>query len=195
MMRSLLFTPGDSLRKMERSATSAADARDPRARRRFGRRNRTSRLRAISSATISRSIQSACGKSSVCGSVPLSSPQRLLDALQSVPSRPEEAEMTDLIATNEATTTGEAFERGVSIYSARHQTREAGSTAAFEKQPTVRNLPMTHGNHPTTAFGLNEEQRAILDQADRFARNELHPSHKGWTTRNGGRRMPSSDWR
>ncbi|KIF66047.1 isovaleryl-CoA dehydrogenase [Streptomyces sp. AcH 505] len=44
---------------------------------------------------------------------------------------------------------------------------------------------MTHGNHPTTAFGLNEEQRAILDQADRFARNELYPlaqrmDHEEW---------------
>lgn len=34
---------------------------------------------------------------------------------------------------------------------------------------------MTQGNHPTMAFGLNEEQEAILDQADRFARKELYP--------------------
>jgi len=34
---------------------------------------------------------------------------------------------------------------------------------------------MTANNQATTAFGLNEEQQAILDQADRFARNELYP--------------------
>lgn len=34
---------------------------------------------------------------------------------------------------------------------------------------------MTHGNQSAMAFGLNEEQQAVLDQADRFARNELYP--------------------
>jgi len=42
------------------------------------------------------------------------------------------------------------------------------------------------GNHtrPTT-FGLNEEQEAILQQADRFARNELYPL---------ARRMDEDEW-
>jgi isovaleryl-CoA dehydrogenase len=34
---------------------------------------------------------------------------------------------------------------------------------------------MTVSNHPSSAFGLNEEQESVLDQADRFARNELYP--------------------
>jgi isovaleryl-CoA dehydrogenase len=34
---------------------------------------------------------------------------------------------------------------------------------------------MTVSNHPSNAFGLNEEQESVLDQADRFARNELYP--------------------
>ncbi len=139
MMRSLLFTPGDSLRKMERSATSAADAQILELEDSVAEPNKPAArdlVRDYLSLHPERLRQKLCVRIS-----PLSSPQRLLDALQSVPSRPEEAEMTDLIATNEATTTGEAFERGVSIYSARHQTREAGSTAAFEKQPTVRESP------------------------------------------------------
>jgi isovaleryl-CoA dehydrogenase len=38
----------------------------------------------------------------------------------------------------------------------------------------VSEIPMNN-NQPAMAFGLNEEQQAILDQADRFARKELYP--------------------
>jgi isovaleryl-CoA dehydrogenase len=40
---------------------------------------------------------------------------------------------------------------------------------------SIVKTPMTRDNSLPTPFGLNEEQLAVLDQADRFARNELYP--------------------
>src|ERR1700716_4342057 len=50
-----------------------------------------------------------------------------------------------------------------------------GDSAAPEKARMSTGHARSSGDNRAPNFGLNEEQQAVLDQADRFARKELYP--------------------
>src|SRR3981081_878265 len=51
----------------------------------------------------------------------------------------------------------------------------SGDAAAPEKARMSTGHARSSGDNRAPNFGLDEEQQAILDQADRFARKELYP--------------------